>query len=240
MNKRIIAAIVVVVAIIVVAAVLYISITKRDKEVPSSYEYVGGKYNATLSYFESGGSQIEYTDEAGKHSEQYFETQMRPGLDWIKNNTPEDAAFLCWWDYGHAIKGYAERNVTVRNPSHEWINMIQKAREDPSFVKEFDPNERLIDVAKALTTSNSTETLQIMEKYGAAYIVVYKEDVVGKAYWMCQVAGLNPWDYHVQNATTYTLNDAGRQMMISRLLDNRDTGFALLYQDAAMKVYGKT
>lgn len=236
MNKRTIIAIVIVV-IVAVVAVSYFSLTRKGKGPPTSVEYVGGRYNVTLSYYEANWTEIKYTDETGNHSEQYFETQMRTGLDWIKNNTSENATFLCWWDYGHMIKGYAERNVIARNPSHEWIEMVAIARTDPSAIKEFDSNDKVVDVAKALAASNSTETLQIMEKYGATYIVVYKDDLA-KAYWMYKVAGLDPMNYRVQlQNSTWVLNEAAKQTMISRLLDNRDTGFTLVYQDVSMKVY---
>lgn len=238
MNRRTIIAIVVV-AIAVVAAVLYVSLAKKGEKLPTSVEYVGGRYNVTLSFYEANWTEIRYTDETGNHSEQYFELQMRPGLDWIKNNTLENATFLCWWDYGHMIKGYAERNVITRNPSHEWIDMVAIARTDPGAIKEFDPNEKVVDVAKALATSNSTETLQIMEKYDATYVAVYKDDLL-KDYWMYKVAGLDPMNYLVQlENSTLVPNDAGKQTMISRLLDNRDTGFTLVYQDAVIKVYKK-
>jgi asparagine N-glycosylation enzyme membrane subunit Stt3 len=245
MNKRTIMIIAIVIAaVVVVAAVSYVTLTKTGKELPTSIEYVGGKYNVTLSFYEEltgYGAQIDYVDETGNHSEHYFEPQMRTGLDWIRNNTSENTIFLCWWDYGHMIKGYAERNVIVRNPSHEWINMVAIARTDPSAIKEFDPNEKLVDVAKALATSNSSETSQIMEKYGATYIVVYKDDSpsVGKAYWIYIVAGLDPTVYITSQNSTSTFSSAGMGTMIAKLLDNRDTGFTLVYQDAVMKVYKK-
>ena len=236
MNKRIIIAITII-AVVVIAAVSYYGLTMKSRELPISVDYVGGRYNVTLSLFRDGHSEIKYEDETGNHSEMYFESQMRTGLDWIRNNTPENAIFLCWWDYGHSIKGYAERNVIARNPSHEWIEMVAIARTDPGAIKEFDSNEKVVDVAKALATSNSTETSQIMEKYDAAYIVVYKDDLL-KAPWMYKVAGLDPMNYQVQlQNSTWVLNETGKQTMISRLLDNRDTGFTLVYQDASMKVY---
>jgi len=240
MNKRIIVAIVIVV-IVAVIAVSYFSLTRKGKGPPTSVEYVGGRYNVTLSYYEANWTEIKYTDETGNHSEHYFETQMRTGLDWIKNNTPENATFLCWWDYGHMIKGYAERNVIVRNPSHEWIDMVQIARTDPSAIKEFDPNEKLVDVAKAFSTNNSSETKQIMEKYNATYIVIYKDDSAraGKAYWVFKVAGLEPTAYLTTENSTAAYNSAGMETMIARLWDNRDTGFTLVYQDTVMKLYRK-
>jgi asparagine N-glycosylation enzyme membrane subunit Stt3 len=239
MNKRRLVTIIAVaaLAIIVIAAASFVAVTKNGREQPLSVEYVGGKYNATLSVFKDG-TQIAYTDETGNHSGQYFEPQMRTGLDWIKSNTPQNATFLCWWDYGHMIRGYAEKNVIVRNPSREWISIVA----DPNAIKEFDPNEKLVDVAKALTTNNQTQTLQIMEKYDASYVVVYKDDgpQVGKAWWMFKVAGLDPTNYQAKlENSTMVFNDAGTQTMLSRLLDNRDTGLTLVYQDAVMKVYRK-
>jgi len=239
MNKKTTVIIgIVAVAIIVVAAVSYFTFTHRGEELPISTEYVDGRYNVTLSFFSGGGGQIQYSDETGNHSEMYFESQMRTGLDWIKNETPEGAVFLCWWDYGHMIKGYAERNVVVRNPSHEWISMISEGWR--SHVTEFDSNEKLVDVAKALATSNSTEMLQIMEKYGATYVAIYKDDtpLTGKAYWIYKVAGLEPSVYIASNSTSGYSN-AGMETLISRLQDNRDTSLTLVYQDTAMKVYKK-
>lgn len=243
MNKRIVAVIAtIVVAAVVIATISYYGLTPKSKELPTSTENVGGKYNVTLGFFKDESAQIQYVDETGNHSEHYFEPQMRTGLDWIKNTTSENAIFLCWWDYGHAIKGYAERNVIVRNPSHEWIEMVAIARTDPNAIKEFDPNEKLVDVAKALTTSNYTEMSQTMEKYGATYVVVYKDDgpSVGKAGWIFKIAGLDPTSYQVKlENSTLVFSDVGKQTMLSRLLDNRDTGLTLVYQDAVMKVYRK-
>jgi len=240
MNKWVIIA-VVSVAVVVAATVLYFGLTQKGKELPTSVEYVGGRYNVTLSFFNDSGQidygHIDYVDETGNHSEMYFEPQMRTGLDWIRNNTVENATFLCWWDYGHMVKGYAERNVIGRNPSHEWIEMVPEGWR--SHVIEFDSNDKLVDVAKALTTSNSTETMQIMEKYSATYIVVYEGDMT-KLGWIYRIAGVEPstYIYQAQNSS-YAPNEEGRQTMIVRLLDNRDTGFTLVYQDTVMKVYKK-
>ena len=233
MNKRMVIAITIIV-VVIVAAVAHFSLTQKSKELPTSVESVGGEYNVTLSYF-NGYAQIAYADETGNHSGMYFAPQMRSGLDWIKNNTPANATFLCWWDYGHMIKGYAERNVIVRNTSHEWIDMVA----DKSSVTEFDPNQRLVDVAEALTTSNSSEAQQIMEEYGATYVVAGGNDTQN-TWWIYSVAGLEPRDYHeqLQNGT-WVLNASGKQGMIAKLQGDGDTGFTLVYEDVAMKVYKK-
>lgn len=36
-------------------------------------------------------------------------------LDWMKNNTPEDAVILAWWDYGYWIETLGERTTVIDN-----------------------------------------------------------------------------------------------------------------------------
>lgn len=131
------------------------------------------------------------------------------------------------------IKSIGERNVVVRNPSHEILNSIA----DPSGMKEFDPNEKILDVASALTTDNQSKTAQIMGKYNATYIMIGKDDTI-KSVWFFKIAGLNYTDYLVNQGPSLGFTDLGKNTMIARLLDNRDTGlFTLVYQDPQMKVY---
>jgi hypothetical protein len=80
-----------------------------------------------------------------------------------------------------------------------------------------------------------------MEKYSATYIVIYKDDCprTWKVYWVYKVAGLEPTVYLTTGNSTAAYSSAGAETMIARLLDNRDTGFTLVYQDTAMKVYKK-
>jgi len=234
MDKRVFF-VIVAVAIVVAGVGLYFTLKNDGRGPPESVETVGGKFNVTISFWEDH-AQMEYTDEDGKHSETYFMVEMRDGLDWIKANTPENAMFLCWWDYGHMIKGYAERNVIARNPSEEILESIQCAREDPTCVKEFDPHEKILDVAAALATSNSAETLQIMEKYDATYIVVCVDDLI-KASWIYRIAGLEETDYLVFEDSETRFSEAGKQTMIARLLENRDVDFTLIYEDEEIKVY---
>ena len=101
---------------------------------------------------------------------------------------------------------------------------------DPSGIKEFDPNEKILDVASALTTDNQSKTVQIMEKYNATYIMIGKNDLVNSV-WMFKIAGLNYTDYLANQGEYLGFTDLGKNTMIARLLDNRDTGaFTLVYQ----------
>jgi asparagine N-glycosylation enzyme membrane subunit Stt3 len=198
----------------------------------TSVENIGGKYNAVVTHW-TDRVQLAYTDESGQHISSYFDDNMKTGLNWINSSTPENATFLCWWDYGHMIKAVGERNVIIRNPSHEIINSIA----DPSGMKEFDPNQKILDVASAFTTDNQSKTQQIMEKYNASCIMIRNDDTV-KSTWFFKIAGLNYTDYLVNNGSGLGFTDLGSNTMIARLLDNRNTGsFTLVYQDQQMKVY---
>lgn len=220
--------ILIITALLIVTVVLAFSFYPN----PTRVEYIGGKYNATVTYW-SSHVQLAYTDETGHHVSGYFDEQMMTGLNWINSSTPENATFLCWWDYGNMIKAVGERNVIVRNPSHEIINSVA----DPSSIKEFDPNEKIVDVSSALTTTNQSETVQIMGKYNATYIMIGKDDLVNSV-WFFKAAGLNYTDYLVNQGTSLSFTDLGNNTMIARLLDDRNTGpFALVYQDQQMKVY---
>ena len=151
---------------------------------PTNVENIGGKYNAVVTHW-TDRVQLAYTDESGSHVSSNFGDNMKAGLRWINSSTPENTTFLCWWDYGHMIKAVGERNVIVRNPSHEIINSIA----DPSGITEFDPNQKILDVASAFATENQSKTQQIMEKYGASYIMVGRDDLA-KSAWMFKAAGL--------------------------------------------------
>jgi uncharacterized membrane protein len=221
MNKRFI--VMAVAAVIIVAVVVAVSF----QPVVTSVDHIGGKYDAAVTHY-TDRTELTYTDESGQHSSSNFDDAMKSGLLWINSSTPENATFLCWWDYGHMVKAVGERDVVVRNPSHEILASIA----DPSGLKEFDPNSKIQDVATVLTTTNQSQTLQIMAKYNATYIMVHRDDLV-KSAWFFRIAGLNETDY----VTSQGFTDLGDNTMIVRLLDNRDTGFTLVFHDEQMKIY---
>lgn len=219
---------------LIVAALTIITVVLVVSFFPFSIsvDNIGGKYNAVVTHT-TNGVQLKYTDESGTHTSSYFDESMKKGLLWINSSTPENATILCWWDYGHMIKAVGERNVIVRNPSKEILNSIA----DPTGINEFDPNQKIQDVAFAFTTDNQSKTQQIMEKYNASYVMIRNDDTV-KSTWFFKIAGLNYTDYLVNNASGLSYTDLGMNTVIARLLDNRNTGsFTLVYQDQQMKIY---
>jgi asparagine N-glycosylation enzyme membrane subunit Stt3 len=220
--------ILIIASLVIVTAVLAFSFFPFT----TSIENIGGKYNAVVTHW-GDRVQLSYTDESGHHVSSYFDDNMKTGLNWINSSTPENATILSWWDYGHMIKAVGERNVIVRNPSHEILNSVA----DPSSIKEFDPNEKILDVASALTTDNQSKTVQIMGKYNATYIIIGQNDIV-KAVWMFKIAGLNYTDYIANPGPNMSFTELGKNTTIARLLDKRDTGgFTLVYHDDQMKIY---
>lgn len=217
----------VLVALIAIVAVASVSYTSLLPEKPGEAKEIGEKDNTVINYGENNHTTIEYTDETGEHSGD-FTINIKDGLDWIKTNTPEDSVFLCWWDHGHMVKGYAERDVIVRNPSEEILESVL----DPNEIEEFDPHERIVDVATAFSTTDPSQTLRIMQKYGASYILVQKDDLM-KASWIFWAAGLDPTEYIEKG----DFNEKGKNTMIIRFLEDRNTGFVLVYHDQETKVY---
>ena len=220
--------------ILIAASLVIVSVVLAFSFFPftTSIENIGGKYNAVVTH-QGDRVQLSYTDESGHHVSAYFDDNMKTGLSWINSSTPENATILSWWDYGHMIKAVGERNVIARNPSHEILNSVA----DLSSIKEFDSNQKIVDVATAFTTDNQTETAQIMAKYNATYIMIGQGDLV-KSIWMFKAVGLNYTDYVANQGSTLSFTNLGEKTMIARLLDNRNTGpFTLLYQDQQMKIY---
>jgi len=207
-------------------------------------EYIDGKYQCKIGItaedprgFEVG--RLFYVKERVEH-EGYFNAYLRDTLDWIKANTPENAIFLNWWDYGHMIVGYAERESVTKNPSQEALISVK----DASEFKELDPHEMIVDVAKALTTTDENETLETMSKYGATYILVTAEDGKGKPYWIFHFAGLNFTNYMNTSWRPTDLafdpnqyNELGKETVIYRILVNAEIqGLTQVYNDENARV----
>ena len=230
-------------SLIVIAALAYVFFPRspflREELVDGKYEcrigYTGEDYRG----FEAG--KIFYVKDGAEH-EGYYSSYLRDSLDWIKANTPEDSVFLNWWDYGHMIVGYGERDCVGKNPSEEALVSIA----DSTGQRELDPHEKIVDVGKALTTTNVSETAAIMEKYGATYLLVTTEDGKGKPYWIFHFAGLDFYaDYWntTWQATDLPFdpnqyNETGKETVIYKVLTHADLpGFTLVYSDENVKIY---
>ncbi len=158
-----------------------------QKEITGTEE-VGGKYNLTLvdtkvtvGNRSSSMKMIRYVkDGEVVEPDMMLSDNMRPGLDWIRENTPEDAVVFCWWDWGHMIRAYAEREPVVDGPSKEILaaTVSKHIGKSPSEIE--CPNcvshDVIRDVAGGLVARDSPELIGVMEKYGASVLYVNIQD----------------------------------------------------------------
>ncbi len=75
------------------------------------------------------------------------------GLTWIRDNTPEDAVVMSWWDYGYWILDVAERKPVVDGGMYGHV----EGKDD--------------DVGLAYCTGDALEAVQVMNKHEADYLV---------------------------------------------------------------------
>lgn len=192
-------------------------------------EYIGGKYEARIRVVHFPNGEEFYYIKGGEGFSGYYDAKFRVSLDWINESTPEDSVFLSWWDYGHMIRGIAEREVVIFAPSEEILWTIP----DPSSIEEYSDHQRILDVAYALCTTTSTETISMMNKYNATYIFV-SEDDIAKAGVLLKIIGKNPATYITQEVFT----EEGKKMTLYKILRMMSVdGLEMSYSDMNVTIY---
>ncbi len=185
-----------------------------------------------LEYFYG---EMKYTIN-GKQYSGFYSEDYGPSLLWIKTNTQENANFLAWWDYGHMIRGIGERETVIYEPSREILWTVA----NPKLITTFSPNEKVTDVANAITTTNEQETVDIAKKYGADYVFITRDEM-GKASAIFNVTGKDSKNYILPyyNAgfSGYQVSELGKQSMLYRLYTNTNTSFRLVYNDTLVVIY---
>ncbi len=173
----------------------------------------------------------------GKTYSGFYDETYRSSMLWIKTNTPENVDLLAWWDYGHMIRGMGERETIIYEPSKEILWTVA----NPKFITEFSPNEKVLDIANAITTTNEQETIDISKKYGANYIFITREEM-SKASAIFNITGKDSKDYilpyyDTSGFTGYRVSEIGKQSMLYRLYTNTNTSFRLVYNDTIVIIY---
>jgi len=206
-------------------------------------EHIGGKYDAELqlSYgYRNGYWQDEYRIIYTMNGEKYeggFAHNMRPSLDWIRNNTPEDAVIVSWWDYGHSIRGYAGRDVVVDEPSRS----IEDTIYDPSTVRHWEENEELLeDVAKIFISVDLSESLTLMQKYNATYFITNSRDRCSILYAFFVALDMDMGDYFDFSDENFLWNptEKGKQMLMYRLWNDEEiSGLEMVYSDIDTRIF---
>lgn len=170
-------------------------------------------------------------------------TDALGAMEWVRLNTPQDALFLCWWDYGHTIRSETGRDAIVYEPSKEILFTVAKyaamSAEERAAVEcpHCSPPERILDVADALLTEKPAVTAEVMKKYGAEYVFVTKGDSA-KAYAMFLAAGKEPEPYLTAE---YNILKSAYALVFFRMINAEQIpGFELAYSDDDARIYRLT
>ncbi len=93
--------------------------------------------------------------------------EMKTALEWLKNNSDEDAIVMAHWFRGHQIVAFADKRV------------ISTTKVYPSESKEV--AARYKDIAKFFLTDSEDEALTLAKKYQASYVFLDKSF----QWWIC-------------------------------------------------------
>ncbi|MDP7493003.1 MAG: hypothetical protein QGG26_08550 [Candidatus Undinarchaeales archaeon] len=203
--------------------------------IDENVERIGGRYDLELVTEEVGHGTaareitlMRYT--RGNRTiipDQTLPRSMRPGLDWLHRNTPPDAHVLSWWDYGHAIRAYGEREPVIDAPSRELLPVtVSKYLGMPAddiICPDCVPHALVRDVADALLAYDPADTRTVMKVHGAGYLYVHAEDAA-KADAIFIAAGREPGP-----VKGTVLGDA--------FVGARIDGFWLVYSDPVTHIY---
>jgi len=199
MNKPILILAIAVLLILVVglSGCLEESTPKVEVQTPnegdlrlSSIEQIGGKYNASIlkeEIFSNGNwsntyrTSIVYVKDNKKYIGNY-DWYLSEALNWIKSNTTENDTILCWWEYGHMVEGYSERNIISKFPSLATNYTMWEYMNDERWIRDFtfewSANETIEDIMNIFSSNNitSNETKDLIEKYNISYILIHGKD----------------------------------------------------------------
>lgn len=114
---------------------------------------------------------------------------FREAYYWLRENTPQDAKVMSWWDYGYQIAGFADRTTLVDN--NTWNNT------------------HIATVGRAMASSEE-KAYPILRQHDVDYVLIlfggligYSGDDLNKFLWMIRIAqGL--WPEEVSEAKFFT------------------------------------
>ena len=140
---------------------------------------------------------------------QYIIDDYREAYYWLRQNTPENAKIMSWWDYGYQIGGMADRPTLVDN--NTWNNT------------------HIATVGKAMS-SREEVSYPILRQHDVDYVLVvfggllgYSGDDLNKFLWMVRIAeGIWPDEVVERNFFTargeYRVDDEATPTMRNSLM----------------------
>ncbi|KIM90271.1 glycosyltransferase family 66 protein [Piloderma croceum F 1598] len=120
---------------------------------------------------------------------QHIIDDFREAYYWLRQNTPETAVVMSWWDYGYQIAGMADRPTLVDN--NTWNNT------------------HIATVGKAMSSSEEV-AYPILRQHDVSYVLVifggligYSGDDINKFLWMVRISG-GVWPDEIQEPNYFT------------------------------------
>jgi asparagine N-glycosylation enzyme membrane subunit Stt3 len=107
----------------------------------------------------SGYSYYNVTkNQAYSYTPYYYTYQWQQAMDWVRDNTPTNAVFEHWWDYGYWVQSMGERaTVTDGGNSNVWWNYL---------------TGRFI-----LTGNNQQDALDFSYAHNVSYLLIDSSDI---------------------------------------------------------------
>jgi hypothetical protein len=202
-----------------------------------SSQQIGGPYDARLELWQHREEgtwreerKIVYEID-GEEIKGAFFPEMQRSLEWIVENTDIDSRIMAWWDYGHSIKGYTGRDVILDDPI--WSMSYSVA--DPSSIHEWEVDEnKFVNVARALVTTDMNFTKEIMDLYEAEYVITNYRDAAGISYALVQAA------FQPDPLSSYwpTLEEDSFLYLVWN--GEEIDGFEVVYSDLEVRILKKT
>ena len=140
---------------------------------------------------------------------QHIIDDYREAYYWLRQNTPENAKVMSWWDYGYQIGGMADRPTLVDN--NTWNNT------------------HIATVGKAMS-SREEVSYPILKQHDVDYVLVvfggllgYSGDDINKFLWMVRISeGIWPEEIHERDYFTprgeYRVDDEATPTMRNSLM----------------------
>ncbi len=196
---------------------------------------MGGRYNGSLWSYTHGDYEttcIHFTVDEKTYIGYRWDKSCIPALNWIKNGTPKDAKFLCWWDYGGMIMGYTQREVVAYAASKKLKEVVGRWDVEGWEEKKLPLSDEIItDVSTALITNDSAWTKEFMEKYNAEYVFVTRWDVEEGIFCAINIGAYGTEKVHVGSDVYY------KTILVRMWSEDSLQGFEKVYSDDTVKIY---
>jgi len=115
---------------------------------------------------------------------------FREAYYWLRQNTPQDAKIMSWWDYGYQITAMANRTIIVDNNTwnNTHISRVGQAMASPED--------------KAYKIMRELDVDYVLVVFGG--LIFYSSDDINKFLWMVRIGGSTDRGAHIKEHQYYT------------------------------------